>query len=566
MDQLFQRPLHSLSILLLYLAFISLISLGNWGVIESSEARYAEISREMLQSGDWMHPTLLGIKHYHKPPITYWITAFGYKLFGVNPFGARFFLVISFLSQVILIYSIARKLFANHYDGLVTAVIYSCFPIVLVSVRGLTTDSYLMTFVLAAIASWLHWKSTNQPFWLYVIALMLGLGFLTKGPVALIIPVLVMLGLKPFKAEARSYFTIHYILSFLFFLLVALSWFVALVIEDWYFFDYFLFRHTIERYAYAEVFKRVEPWWYYLVFAPLLALPWVMVFIFRIRETVNKSEYRIVKQILLFWIAIPFIFFSISSSKLVLYVLPLYAGVALAAGFWVNKLSQQQAGMVEKIVLAFTGLMGVSLAVYFNLEEQVQLPWIMRLSPILFLIGLIIIRQVLRLSVQSKPLIYSLYLTGFLVVSSSILIRYNDLKFSSSQSLADWIKLRGFDNRPILVYNRMLPSLSFHLQKPIISLNDGSHNLNREIQFEKNEEWKNELFFLKDSVDTQRLAERLQEPSLLIVKNKIKDSSAWLYEYYNRKQVLGAWTIFFNEPEQTVIKSQSEPEVTSETK
>jgi 4-amino-4-deoxy-L-arabinose transferase len=112
----------------------------------------------------------------------------------------------------------------------------------------------------------------------------------------------------------------------------------------------------------------------------------------------------------------------------------------------------------------------------------------------------------------------------------------------------------------------MLPSLSFHLQKPIISLNDGSHNLNREIQFEKNEEWKNELFFLKDSVDTQRLAERLQEPSLLIVKNKIKDSSAWLYEYYNRKQVLGAWTIFFNEPEQTVIKSQSEPEVTSETK
>jgi 4-amino-4-deoxy-L-arabinose transferase len=251
---------------------------------------------------------------------------------------------------------------------------------------------------------------------------------------------------------------------------------------------------------------------------------------------------------------------------LVLYVLPLYAGVALAAGFWVSKLSQQQAGMVEKIVLAFTGLMGVSLAVYFNLEEQVQLPWIMRLSPILFLIGLIIIRQVLRLSVLSKPLIYSLYLTGFLVVSSSILIRHNDLKFSSSQSLADWIKLSGFENRPILVYNRMLPSLSFHLQKSIISLNDGSHTLNREIQFEKNEEWKNELFFLKDSVDKQRLAERLQEPSLLIVKNKIKDSSAWLYEYYNRKQVLGAWTIFYNEPEQTVIKSQSDLEVPSETK
>jgi 4-amino-4-deoxy-L-arabinose transferase len=63
---------------------ILLITSGIYPLSETSEARYAEISREMYLNGDFLHPKLLGIYHYHKPPITYWITAIGYSIFGVN--------------------------------------------------------------------------------------------------------------------------------------------------------------------------------------------------------------------------------------------------------------------------------------------------------------------------------------------------------------------------------------------------------------------------------------------------------------------------------------------------
>jgi 4-amino-4-deoxy-L-arabinose transferase and related glycosyltransferases of PMT family len=80
---------------LIFCAFSLLISVGTFGVIETSDARYAQISYEMFESKDYVNPTLLGIKHYHKPPLTYHITSIGYAIFGVTPFWGSFFYPIS---------------------------------------------------------------------------------------------------------------------------------------------------------------------------------------------------------------------------------------------------------------------------------------------------------------------------------------------------------------------------------------------------------------------------------------------------------------------------------------
>lgn len=546
MNAFFEKPWYALGLLVFYLAIVSFTQLGNWGVIESSEARYAEISREMEASGDFIHPTLLGIKHYHKPPVTYWVTVVGYKIFGVNGFGVRFFLVISYLCQVVLLYFIARKIFSSHYSGLVAAVLYSSLPIVLVSMRGLTTDSYLMTCVLSAIWFWVQWKFTGRPVWLYLIAVAMGIGFLTKGPVVFIVPVLVMLGVTPGQATQTS-FRVHHVFATLLFLVIAFSWFVVLVAEDRTFIDYFLFKHTVERYTNANVFKRVEPWWYYLAFAPLLCLPWVLALFFRIREAAENAEGRRVKRILLFWVIIPFVFFSFSSSKLVLYVLPLYSGVVLACTYWLSNFSVKQFSTLEKIVLGFAVLVGLGLGIYVNADRQLNIPLALKLIPFLFVAAVVALRQLLRMQVPYKLMLYSLFLTGFLLLYSANLFTYNELKFNSTRPIAAWLKENKLETRAVLAYNRMLPSLSFHLQKPIISLHDGSHTLNRETLFEKTDAWKEELYYLEDAAERERLSKLLQQPTVLIVKNDLNESSAWIAKHFTRTHSLGQWKIFYNE-------------------
>ena len=66
-----------------------LFNLNSFGVLEASEARYAEISREMFRSGDLLRPTLLNIFHFHKPPVTFWLTGLGFRLFGSECFWSE---------------------------------------------------------------------------------------------------------------------------------------------------------------------------------------------------------------------------------------------------------------------------------------------------------------------------------------------------------------------------------------------------------------------------------------------------------------------------------------------
>lgn len=157
-------------ILITVLGVLMLTTSNLWGVIETSEARYAEISREMFRSGDWLHPRLLNIHHYHKPPITYWLTAISYSIFGVNAFAVRFFLTVAFCLQVFLILKIAQQLFENTRTAWYAALVYATLPTVLISVRGLTTDAYLSTFVLLSIYWWIGYLKSSKVYFLYCFA------------------------------------------------------------------------------------------------------------------------------------------------------------------------------------------------------------------------------------------------------------------------------------------------------------------------------------------------------------------------------------------------------------
>ena len=235
---------HKIYVLLALIFIISIIALGSWGLAESSEARYAEIGREMLLNKDFLHPRLLEIQHYHKPPLTYYLTALGYTLFGINEFGARFFLQLALIFQIFFVYKIANLLFNDVRLSLSASVIYFTFPIVLIATNNLTTDAYLTTFEIASIYFWLLYRNNRKAYGLYLSSLALGLGFLTKGPVVLL-PFVVFLISHSIIYKQRFKVNFHLLWSGLIFIGISIPWFIIIIKETPVLFDYFFKTHTI---------------------------------------------------------------------------------------------------------------------------------------------------------------------------------------------------------------------------------------------------------------------------------------------------------------------------------
>lgn len=529
--------------LIIVLSILMLATSNFWGVIETSEARYAEISREMFRGGDLLHPKLLNIYHYHKPPLTYWVTAISYSIFGVNAFAVRFFLTIAFCLQVFLIFKITLQLFEDIQAASYAALVYATLPIVLISVRGLTTDAYLATLILLAIYWWIRYLRSCKVYCLYCVAMALGLGFMTKGPAVFIIPAFAIIGLRNWHTLPRAHF-LHGVLAFLLFLVVGFWWFAFVIYQDPQLADYFFFKHLIDRFSNAEVFTRREPWYYYLRIVPLISLPWITIFvkIFFDKEVETKKEVKqLVKQIGIWWILLPLIFFSISSSKLALYILPVFSGFSLITAYL---LTQE---ISKRWLSVFFGLVVLLYAAFIVLPfipTDLSIEWWFALFPAVFLL---LSQHFWRKNFTNHKIYFlSAFFTINLILYASIFFRFNSLGVNSITPVSAFIKENNLAKRTIVVYNVLLPALAFELDKEIISIYDGDRSLLRETQFEQNDHWKHFLIDATDKRGLIQIKEMLSEKSVLVVKTassaELKSVMAGLWQ----QQTFGKWTVYYN--------------------
>jgi 4-amino-4-deoxy-L-arabinose transferase len=527
-------------VLLLFLIFL-LYNLGGWGVMETSEARYAEISREMLESGDWLHPRLLGIQHYHKPPVTYLISAAGMGLFGVNEFGARFFLQLSFLAQAGLVYLIGLELFRDRKPAFSAMLIYLTIPAVLLSARNLTTDSYLATFELLSIWGWLRYKSLRRVGWLYLFYAALALAFQTKGPVGLIFPALVVLAYRPTATVPAKVSRSQRLLVFLFFLVLSASWYVYLMWQDRQFVNYFIINHTVNRYVSPETFHRAKPWWFYLVLVPALSLPWSAILLLQTAQL--KALSRPLRILLLLWVLVPLVFFSLSSSKLIPYVLPLFAGMALLTGWVLTILPDKALLKAQTGAFIYYTLLTLSLLAIPWLPLELALPLPVLLLPVLMLASFFLISRLQdrQLGLLATAVLFTLLLIPY----STHLLGANPERFGSMRALVRELHEEKLQQRTILVYDRLLPSLAFSLRRDIVSIQDQHQSLQRELQFEKDEEWREHLLRLSHPEDLGRMRTLLSEPSVLVVKEELPAHRQWLRSNYRYSRRIGEWLIYY---------------------
>lgn len=507
--------------LLLGIAFISLtLFLGSWGLTDSSEARYAEIGKEMFVNKDYINPTLLGIKHLHKPPVTYYLTALGYSIFGVNEFGARFFMQLALVFQLFLVFKITLLLYKNEKLAFAAALIYFSLPITVIAVRTLTTDAYLATFILASIYFWLNYKEQSKPYLLYLFYLFLGLIFETKGPVGFVVPLTFIITYKIINKD-KIEVTIHQFLGFLLFLTIAASWYIAAIKNNEGLFDYFFNNQLVERVS-QNKFKRGKPFYYYILLLPALGLPWVIYLLTYFKNNIKTIlKERKNDFILISTFSVLFLILSISTSKLILYVLPLFFVLAIFSAKQLSQSSEKSIKTYATVYLTLLFLITTAVVTisFINVGFKVD-KIIASLTLVVFGgIGLYLNKKIKNTNYLKPAYLGTVFIIS-IIMSANQLFVHNELKVNSVKPIAEFIEENSTNESQVMVYNYLLPSLPFYLNKNITTINHGRYTTQRETQFETNEAWKANLINYFDKKDRSRISSIKPEKSIYLIKRK----------------------------------------------
>ncbi|WP_246153143.1 glycosyltransferase family 39 protein [Oryzomonas rubra] len=345
--------------------------LGRYGLIEPDEGRYAEIPREMLEKGDFITPTLNYVAYFEKPPLHYWLTAFSFKLFGLNEFAARFAGALAGLLAVLLVYQVGRKLFGRR-EGLFSALILGTSTGFLAQSRINLTDMTLAFWLTTALCSFIIATVGNEERkgrYYYLFYLFSALAVLTKGLIGLVFPAGIIV---VYMAMTRRWYLLRemrLVGGIALFLAVTVPWFVLVSLRNPDFARFFFIHEHFERY-FTKVHGRYQPPWFFLPVLLATMFPWSVYAIRAItrawRERRHKNGERHV--FLLIWAGFIFLFFSASHSKLVPYILPIFPPLALLMGKMFSDLldsDQQEKFGPENALLSVLLVVSAVLAILY---------------------------------------------------------------------------------------------------------------------------------------------------------------------------------------------------------
>ena len=307
------------------------LPLGVRPLVIPDEARYAEIPREMLASGDWIVPHLNGLRYFEKPPLGYWLNAAAIWLFGENAFAIRFPSAVAVGLTALLLFMWARRFTGDDATPLLaTAVFLLSFEVLAIGVFGVL-DSVLSLFVTAAIVA-LSLAYEQQTPRTRVLLLVLagmagGLALLTKGFLALAMPVIVFVPFALWQGRLKNCLRTAWVpLSVA--VLVALPWGILIHRREPDFWRYFFWVEHVHRFISPERGQHASPIWFYVPILVAGAMPWtplVGTIVQGLRHT-NRNQPMI--RLAVCWLVLPFLLFSASSGKLGTYILPCFPPLA----------------------------------------------------------------------------------------------------------------------------------------------------------------------------------------------------------------------------------------------
>jgi len=366
-----QRRQSWLMLLALWLLLLGMSTLRPLAVPD--EGRYGEISRWMLVSGDWLTPRLNGLPFFHKPPLLHWLQAISLGVFGVHEFALRLVPALHAGVMVSALYLGARTV-CNEVLARRAAIMLGTSLTFLIGGQYVNHDMLVATWI--GVAIWLFalaFLSGDKPHpalarWGFVAC---ALGMLSKGLIGIALPGLVLLVWLVWTRQVKKILLLPWVSGLALFGVIALPWFVMAQRAYPDFFNYMFVGQQFNRYT-AGSYNNPQAWWFYLAAITLLMFPWVFFALGQVRRVTAMTVTSAVGssadgwRLCWVWVVAVLVFFSIPSSKLVGYILPIMAPLALLGALGWQRVMSHRAWSGKAFAALCAMNVGIALALVLN--------------------------------------------------------------------------------------------------------------------------------------------------------------------------------------------------------
>ncbi|MEW5807205.1 MAG: glycosyltransferase family 39 protein [Acidobacteriota bacterium] len=476
---------------------------GSWdsALMDPDEARYAEASREMIEQKSFIVPIFNYAPRLNKPIFFYWLQIISYSLFGVNEFAARLPSMMAGLGSLLLVFLIARLLCGQlHGNRIGSLSLFICFTNLLYFVFSKvgTLDVVLLFFFTLLIYFFLKAEASRiQSKGLHVILLFasLGFAFLTKGPVGVVLPFLIVMFylllrrflFVPERSSLSSPFSWKSMLAGLaVFLAIVAPWGFVLMAKVGVS-NVISLIQTETALRYFIGFDHPQPFYFYIPLFLAGFFPWSAFFFVagyrKIRSALGKLSFqgedpfleRRQDLFLLIWFAIPIIFFSFSGSKLPGYILPaLPPASIIIASEWHRSMEKAKAIkrnwlLISGFLIAVVVLLAFLISGFLILGRHPDFRTLLFFTfytIVLFLL-LIAMNIVLPQSLRSSYLAGSTVVFGILFFMGMNLFAMPEIqKIRSARDLALG-SIRKYEGSSLISYRYQIPSLVFYSRRKV---------------------------------------------------------------------------------------------------
>ncbi len=444
------------------------------------ELRYAEVSREMLDSSNWILPHFNYEIYAEKPPFFFWMISACMKAFGIHPLSAMLPTIFSALLTILVTYLMGKELYDDTV-GLYGSWILSTFIIFLFMAQVVRMDMTLTLLVTTSL--YLFYKGIKESGRSICVVLagylLIGIALMTKGPVGLLLPMIILLS---YLIVTKRIHTLRYLYparGFMITAVIPLLWLVLAGLQggEAYIKEILLTQSTGRI---ITSFSHARPFYYYLLYFPFFFVPWSFFLLLFLDTGIRK---RLVEEkekllFLLSWFLGTLIFFSLISGKVIIYLLPLLPALALLIARVFTLIRKDQKVLHKPYLFKIPAYLicGICLlgpAVFYTMDLRAAFinEW-SNIFPIIFILiffGIILFYPAHRLYI-----VQTLFTTGLIsifftaTVTLWVVPRINPIL--SLRPMAQRILAIEKDHPRTAGYNVHFPFLAYYLHTPYVEL------------------------------------------------------------------------------------------------